>query len=159
MELRQYWRIVWDRRWVVLGVTLIALVAAIVSVAALPQPLPSYQATVQLGVRPTAFPRQSYEQFSEYYLFLASEFLNDDVINVVEGNGFLDALRQDEVVAADLGSGLELAVDPTVALLDPAGIPWQIEVDHHRRRLEIQALAEHVGGHEERDALGERGLD
>ena len=54
MELRQYWRIVWDRRLLVLGVTLVALVAAILSVAALPQPLPSYQATVQLGVRPPA---------------------------------------------------------------------------------------------------------
>jgi capsular polysaccharide biosynthesis protein len=93
VELRHYWSVIWDRRLVVLAVTLASLVAAILSVAALPQPLPSYQATVQLAVRPTVFPRQSYEQFSEYYLFLASEFLNDDVINLVEGNGFLDSLR------------------------------------------------------------------
>jgi capsular polysaccharide biosynthesis protein len=72
---------------------LASLVAAILSVAALPQPLPSYQATVQLGVSPTVFPSASYQQYGEYYLFLASEFLNDDVINVVEGSGFLDALK------------------------------------------------------------------
>lgn len=93
MELRQYWQIVWDRRLLVLSVTLVALVAAIVSVAALPQPLPSYQATVQLGVRPTNFPEPSYSRYGEYYLFLSSEFLNDDIINLVESPGFLQALQ------------------------------------------------------------------
>lgn len=94
MELRQYGRIVWDRRWLVLGVTLVALVAAIVSIATLPQPLPSYQATVQIGVRPQKFADKSYEQYGEYYLFLSSEFLNDDVINVVESPAFLEALQR-----------------------------------------------------------------
>jgi capsular polysaccharide biosynthesis protein len=94
MELRQYWRIVWDRRLVVLGVTLVALVAAIVSVAALPQPLPSYQATVQLGVRPGNQPVPSYQQYAEYYLFLSSEFLNDDIINLVKSPGFAEALQK-----------------------------------------------------------------
>lgn len=93
MELRHYWSIVWRRRLIVLAVTLAALVAAVFSVAALPQPLPSYQATIQLGVSPTVFPEMSYRQYGEYYLFLSSEFLNDDIINVVEGNGFGDALR------------------------------------------------------------------
>lgn len=93
MELRQYWSIVWDRRLVVLGVTLLALLAAVVSVVALPQPLPSYQATIQLAVTPTRFPELSYQVYSEYYAFLASEYLNDDLINVIEGNGFQDALK------------------------------------------------------------------
>jgi capsular polysaccharide biosynthesis protein len=93
MELRHYWSIIWDRRLVVLGVTLASLVAAILSVAALPQPLPSYQAAVTFSVSPTNLPQPSYQQYGEYYLFLASEFLNDDIINVVEGPGFLDAVR------------------------------------------------------------------
>jgi capsular polysaccharide biosynthesis protein len=93
VELRHYWSVVWDRGLIVLAVTLASLLAAILSVAALPQPLPSYQETIQLGVKPTVFSRQSLDQYGEYYLFLASEFLNDDVINVVEGNGFLDALK------------------------------------------------------------------
>jgi hypothetical protein len=93
MELRHYWSIVWDRRLVVAGVTLLALIAGVFSILALPQPLPSYQATVQLGVSPTNFPEMSYRQYGEYYAFLASEFLNDDLINVVEGNGFGDALK------------------------------------------------------------------
>lgn len=94
MELRQYWQVVWDRRLLVLGVTIVSLIAAIVSVATLPQPLPSYQATVQLAVRPQKFPAPSYEQYGEYYLFLASEFLNDDIINVVESPGFLQTLQE-----------------------------------------------------------------
>jgi capsular polysaccharide biosynthesis protein len=93
VELRHYWSVIWDRRLVVLAVTLASLVAAILSVAALPQPLPSYQATIQLGVSPTVLPRTSLDQYSEYYAFLASEFLNDDIINLVEGNGFLDTLK------------------------------------------------------------------
>jgi capsular polysaccharide biosynthesis protein len=94
MELRQYWRIVWDRRLLVLGVTLVALVAAIVSVATLPQPLPSYQATVQLAVRPTTLPVLTRDTYVEYYAFLSSEFLNDEFINLVESPGFLQTLQE-----------------------------------------------------------------
>ena len=62
----------------------------------------------------------------------------------------LDALRQDEVVAADLGGRLELAVDAAVALLDAAGVPGQVEVEEVRAvRLEVQALARGVGGEED----------
>ena len=58
----------------------------------------------------------------------------------------LDALRQHEVVAADFGGRLELAVDAAVALLDAAGVPGQVEVEEVRAvRLEVQALAGGVG--------------
>lgn len=93
MELRQYWRIVRDRWLVVAGVTTLALIAAIVSVVTLPQPVSSYQATVRISARPQNVPAFSYSQYGEYYLFIASEYLNDDIINVVESDGFLDALR------------------------------------------------------------------
>src|SRR5438105_12404690 len=93
MELRHYSSVIWDRRLVVLGVTLASLIAAILSVAALPQPLPSYQAAVTFSVTPTNLPQPSYQQYGEYNLFLASEFLNDDIINMVEGPDLLDALR------------------------------------------------------------------
>jgi len=39
VELRGYWRVLKRRRWVVLGVTLVALIAAIVPVVAVPQPM------------------------------------------------------------------------------------------------------------------------
>ena len=59
----------------------------------------------------------------------------------------LDALGQHEVVAADLVGRLELAVDAAVALLDPARVPGQVEVEEVGAvRLEVQALAGRVGG-------------
>ena len=62
----------------------------------------------------------------------------------------LDALGQHEVVAADLGGRLELAVDAAVALLDAAGVPRQVEVEEIRAvRLEVQALAGGVGGEQD----------
>ena len=73
----------------------------------------------------------------------------------------LDALRQHEVVAADLGGRLELAVDAAVALLDAARVPGQVEVEEVGAvRLEVQALAGGVGG--EQDAqrvLGRVGVE
>ena len=59
----------------------------------------------------------------------------------------LGALREDEVVAADLVGRLELAVDAAVALLDAAGVPGQVEVEQVGAvGLEVQALARGVGG-------------
>ena len=92
MELREYWRVLWRRRWVWLGVTLAALVGAIVSVAALPQPLPTYQATVMMAVRPTNIPPIANNQFADYYAYLSSEYLNDDIMEIVESGAFVRAV-------------------------------------------------------------------
>ena len=59
----------------------------------------------------------------------------------------LGALGQHEVVAADLRGRLELAVDPPVALLDPPGVPRQVEVEEVGAvGLEVEPLAGGVGG-------------
>ena len=58
----------------------------------------------------------------------------------------LDALGEHEVVAADLVGRLQLAVDAAVALLDPARVPRQVEVEQVGAvRLEVQTLAGGVG--------------
>lgn len=92
MELRAYWRVLYRRRWVWLGVTLAALVAAIVSVAALPQPLPSYQATVIIAARPTNVPPMMSNEFADYYAYLSSEYLNDDIMEIVKTGAFVRAV-------------------------------------------------------------------
>ena len=57
-----------------------------------------------------------------------------------------DPLRKHEVVAVHFRGRLELAVDATVALLDAARIPGQVEMEEIRTmRLEVQALAGRVG--------------
>ncbi|HEV8638316.1 MAG TPA: Wzz/FepE/Etk N-terminal domain-containing protein [Chloroflexota bacterium] len=88
MELRSYWRVLRRRRWVVLGVTLLALIAAVVSVAALPQPLPTYQATVVIAVSPTNIPPPANNPYGDYYHYIASEYLNDDIMAIVESGSF-----------------------------------------------------------------------
>ncbi|TAK20436.1 MAG: hypothetical protein EPO26_17835 [Chloroflexota bacterium] len=92
MELRAYWAVIWRRRLLVAAVGVLSLIAAIVSVVALPQPLPSYQATVILGVLPRNVPALSGNQYGDYYLYIASEFLNDDVMAIVESRGFYEAI-------------------------------------------------------------------
>ena len=60
------------------------------------------------------------------------------------------ALRQREVVAPHLGGGLQLAVDPPVALLDAAGVPRKIEVEEVGAvRLEVEAFAGRVRGEQD----------
>src|SRR5207249_2403108 len=66
----------------------------------------------------------------------------------------LGALRQHEVVTADLGGGLELAIDATVALLDAPRVPRQVEVEEVGAvRLEVQALAGGVGGKQDAERI------
>ena len=62
----------------------------------------------------------------------------------------LGALRKHEVVAAHPRGRLQLAVDASVALLDAAGVPGQIEVEEVGAvRLEVQPLAGGVGGEQD----------
>ena len=60
----------------------------------------------------------------------------------------------DEVVAADLGVRLELAVDAAVALLHAARVPGHVEVEQVPAvGLEVQALAGGVGGDQDADRV------
>ena len=60
------------------------------------------------------------------------------------------AVGVDEVVAVDLVTGLELAVDAAVPLLQPARVPRHVEMEEVPAvGLEVQALAGGVGGDED----------
>ena len=72
-------------------------------------------------------------------------------------NPVLGALREHEVVAAHPRRRLQLAVDASVALLDAARIPGQIEVEQIGAvRLEVQPLAGGVGGEEDAQRIARR---
>ena len=94
MELRQYWEIIWQRRLLVIGFIILSFIASLVSVASISQPVSTYQGTVRISAKPTNIPQKSYETYGEYYLFVASEYLNDDIIHIVESDGFLEALKR-----------------------------------------------------------------
>ena len=94
MELRYYWSIIFRWLWVPVATTLLALVASAAGFVLMPQ-AQSYQATVRLAVKPSAEPRSaSYYTYDEYYAYLASEYLNDDVIELVQGTIFMDEVKR-----------------------------------------------------------------
>ena len=76
-------------------------------------------------------------------------------------DAILGALLVDEIMAEDLGARLELAVDPPVALLHPAGVPGHVEMEEVPAvGLEVQALAGRVGGDQDAERmLGRVGVE
>ena len=59
----------------------------------------------------------------------------------------LGPLRVEEVVAIDVGVGLEFAVDAAVALLHTPGVPGNVEMEKvPAMGLQVEALSRGIGG-------------
>lgn len=86
MELREYWRIVHRRLWLTVALVLVVLAAGLVVRS--PSPV-RFQATsrftVSLQPEPTTGEHYAYDH---YYTWLASEYLTDDLAEVVGGTAF-----------------------------------------------------------------------
>lgn len=94
MELREYWKILRRRWWVVAGLTVLALLASVYSVGLGPQRVSSYDVMVSLALKPETQPRSSnFYTYDEYYAYVASEYLSDDVIKIVESAAFLQQVQ------------------------------------------------------------------
>ncbi|HEX5415429.1 MAG TPA: hypothetical protein VFZ25_07170 [Chloroflexota bacterium] len=96
MELRRYWQVLADR-WPVVGATfLVALIVAAFSVFLAPQPSSQYQAEVLISVKPAPLPASQTMYYSDdYYSYVASEYINDDLIDIIQGDNFHQAVRDD----------------------------------------------------------------
>ncbi|MBI2862787.1 MAG: hypothetical protein HYX89_08195 [Chloroflexi bacterium] len=93
MELRTYWAIFWRRWWLAAGV--VVLVFA-VSLFALPGQVISYSSQVRVAVQPQ-LPITSPEYspaFHEYYAYAASEYLVDDLAEMVKTSAFSADVQQ-----------------------------------------------------------------
>lgn len=91
LELRLYWSIIRARLWLVV---LLAALALAFSAVYTPRTISSFKATVRLAVRPSAEQSSSsFYTYDEYYAYVASEYLNDDVGKIVEGGSFQTALQ------------------------------------------------------------------
>ncbi len=92
MELRKYWAVVQRRWWIVVALTLIAFAA---SVGMRPERVATYKVTIKLAVKPTMDARTSntYFDYEGYYGYVVSEYLNDDIAEVVKSNNFMGDLR------------------------------------------------------------------
>ena len=93
MELSAYLRVLL-RRWpIVLALPLLVLLFAVYQETGR---TPTYSATARLSVvrLPDAAPETEF-QFDEYYNYLSSEFAIDDLVEIVRGNVFADAVAAD----------------------------------------------------------------
>lgn len=88
MELRQYWHIVWKRVWIIVALLVVVLIG---SLALRPQAAPLYQATMRflVGVAPEIC-SGNYYCYDRYYTWLSSEYLADDLSEVVKYSAFAD---------------------------------------------------------------------
>jgi capsular polysaccharide biosynthesis protein len=88
MELRQYWHIIWKRVWIVVALLVVVLIG---SLAVRAKPTPLYQATMRflVGVAPEAR-TGDYYTYDRYYTWLSSEYLADDLSEVVKGSALAD---------------------------------------------------------------------
>jgi capsular polysaccharide biosynthesis protein len=86
MELREYWRILWRRWWIIAGLVLLVLVGSIVF---RPHPTPMFQATMRftIGVSPETDP-QRMTMDPLYSAYLASEYIADDFTEIVKSESF-----------------------------------------------------------------------
>src|SRR5205085_7756067 len=95
LELRRYWEIVIGRWPVVLVTFVVVAIVAFVAALLVPQARAPYQATVSIAIRPAEQPRSdNFYGYDEYYSYVASEYLVDDLISIVEDHAFLDQVNQ-----------------------------------------------------------------
>lgn len=100
MELRQYWHIVWKRIWVVV---LLLVVVGVVSAATHKTPPTNYQATMRFTVSIVPEDRSSTEYaYDYYYTWVTSEYIADDLAEVVKGGAFAAAVQEEMSAAGDL---------------------------------------------------------
>lgn len=88
MELKDYLAILWRRWYYVVAVPLLVLVGVIYQFT---QATTTYTATARLAVTraPDPMPEPpSFFRYDDYYTYLASEYLIDDLVEMVRGNVF-----------------------------------------------------------------------
>jgi capsular polysaccharide biosynthesis protein len=86
MELRDYWRILWRRWWIIASLVVIVLVASIVWRS---QPTPMYHATMRftIGVAPDS-DGERLTMDPLYSAYLASEYIADDFAEILRSESF-----------------------------------------------------------------------
>jgi len=90
MELRQYWKIIRRRLWIVVALLLIVL---LVTVLMRPRHAPAYQVTMRflMGLEPEA-KSGDYYAYDKYYTWLTAEYLIDDASELVRSSAFAQAV-------------------------------------------------------------------
>lgn len=92
MELRHYWKILWRRRWIIVGLTLVVFIASIILRS---HPTPMYQATMRftIGVGLDSDPERI-TMDPLYSSYLASEYIADDFTEILKSESFANDVTQ-----------------------------------------------------------------
>jgi capsular polysaccharide biosynthesis protein len=92
MELRQYWKIIYRRWWIIVALLLVVL---ILSMLTRPSRAPVYVASMRfmMGLEPEA-KTGDYYTYDKYYTWLTTEYLVDDVSELVRSGAFAQAVSQ-----------------------------------------------------------------
>lgn len=92
MELRQYWRIISRRLWI-----LVLLPLVVVAASFLVRPQPVQGATANLRLAVGIVPEEGNGKFftyDRYYSWLTAEYLADDLSEVIKSRGFADEVSK-----------------------------------------------------------------
>jgi capsular polysaccharide biosynthesis protein len=92
MELRQYWRIIYKRLWIVIALVAIVLIS---SLAFRPKPPALYQTSVRFTVAVVPEARSGdYYAYDHYYAWMASEYFVDELTEIVGSEAFARAVSE-----------------------------------------------------------------
>jgi capsular polysaccharide biosynthesis protein len=92
MELRRYWAILWHYRRLVLALPALVLIVSLLIWAIKP---PSYEAELKMQLvlaPPQGANTGDYFHYDNYYNYLATEYAVDDLVEVLNGNVFANAV-------------------------------------------------------------------
>jgi capsular polysaccharide biosynthesis protein len=99
MELRQYWRIVYKRLWIVIALVAIVLISSLVFRPGRPA---LYQTSMRFTVAVVSESRSDdYYAYDRYYTWMASEYLVDELTEIVGSEAFARAVSE-ELANSDL---------------------------------------------------------
>ena len=92
MELRQYWRIIYRRLWIIILLPLVVLAASFV---ARPQAAHGSVANLRLAVGITPENGEGkFFTYDRYYTWLTAEYLADDLSEVIKSRSFADEVSK-----------------------------------------------------------------
>jgi capsular polysaccharide biosynthesis protein len=101
MELRQYWKIVYKRLWIVIALIVIVLVSSLVLQPGHPA---FYQASMRFTVAVVPESKSGdYYAYDRYYTWMASEYFVDELTEIVGSEAFARAVSEELA-----NSGLDL---------------------------------------------------
>ncbi len=142
MELREYWEILWRRWWVIVAVTVLAALSSVAFSWQLAPP--PFKATIRLAVKPQiGAPTEKFYNYDEYYAYVASEYLVDDVINVIESPAFQNDLRAK--LQGQLAGGIGAIEGKKAHRVMTVGVTTASSADALRAAQEIGTLLSEQG--------------